>query len=366
MPTVADALAALERIAPASTAFSFDKVGLQVGEPSQEVRAAVVGLDCSEGLIGFAESKNAALAVAHHPVIWEPLAAVNSTTRSGRMVARLVQSGLAFVAAHTNWDCAPGGVNDALAGILGLQEVRPFGSSAEVPYLKLATFVPREDVNRLIEALSQAGAGVIGLYERCAFFSSGTGTYRGTEGANPTIGQAGRVEEVEEVRLEMRLPAERASQVERALHVVHRYEEPAYDLYPLRPERERSVGRIGELSEAVDLAAFAGWLDEVLITKCWAFGDASRKVKKVAVVGGAADGEWEAALAAGADVFVTGELRHHVAVEAPEAGLAVVAAGHFATENPGAKALCQALEREFPQVDWHFYEPPNGEAGRPA
>lgn len=364
MVTVQTVLESLERVCPANTAFEFDKIGLQVGEPSDIISSAVVALDCSEGLIDFAKSKKAQLALCHHPIIWDPIATVNSSTRSGSLATKLIQNGIAFIGAHTNWDCAPGGINDELAYLLGLADVRPIGSAAEVKFLKLVTFVPHGEAEKLVDALSAAGAGVIGLYERCAFLSTGTGTYRGLPGANPTIGQAGQIEKAEEIRIEMRLPESKSSAVEKALLEAHSYDEPAYDLFPLRPLQISPISRIGHISP-ISLEDFQKTLDQNLKTSSWAWGDPSRKIQEVAVCGGAADDEWNSALAAGADLFVTGEVRHHVAIEASESGLAIVAAGHYATEHPGCAALCRRMQKEVPEITWHLYEPEIGITGRP-
>jgi dinuclear metal center YbgI/SA1388 family protein len=362
MPTVNDVLDAIERIAPANTAFAFDKVGLQFGEKTAPIETGVVALDCSPGLIDFAKAKNAQIAVCHHPIIWDPLAAVNSSTRSGRLAVELIRNRIAFIGCHTNWDAAPGGVNDTLAQLLGLTDVRPIGESAKVPYLKLAVFVPRGTKDKVIDALSASGAGVVGLYERCAFMAGGTGTYRGLAGSNPTIGKAGKVEFADEIRVEMRLPESLAEAVVRTLEEVHPYEEPAYDLYPLRAESPRPISRIGHISP-IKLSAFQNQLDQALQTRSWTWGDPDRMIEKVAVCGGAADGEWVSAKAEGADLFVTGEVRHHIAIEATEAGLAILAGGHFATEHPGCASLRDVLAKEAPGVEWHLCTPPAGATG---
>lgn len=363
MATVQSVLDAIERIAPANTAFDFDKVGLQVGESGDPVRVGVVGLDCSPGLLEFAEGAGAQIAVCHHPLIWEPLAAVNASTRSGRLAVGLIRRGIAFIGCHTNWDAAPGGVNDTLASLLGLHDVMAIGEAAKVAHLKLVTFVPPEALDSVVDALSAAGAGTIGLYERCAFVSDGTGTFRGMPGSNPTVGTSGRVETASEMRLEMRLPESAAVPVLEALRNIHPYEEPAYDLYPLRAEEPRPISRIGQIPPQ-PLSSVQKLLDERLRTRSWTWGDPHREIRTVAVCGGAADGEWQNALREGADLFVTGEVRHHIAIEASEAGLAILAAGHYATEHPGCASLRDSLAREVQDVEWRLFEPVEGTAGR--
>ena len=144
--------------------------------------------------------------------------------------------------------------------------------------------------------------------------------------------------------------------VERALRTAHPYEEPAYDLLLLPPSPEQPAGRVG-VREATTLADFAAETEARLATRAWAWGDPARPIRRVAVVGGAADGEWRAAQRAGADVLVTGEVKQHVAVEAAESGFALVAAGHYATEQPGVEALRDRMAEVCPAVDWRLFVP---------
>src|SRR5690349_19561681 len=143
MPTVQSVLDAIERIAPANTAFGFDKVGLQIGEPGDAITKGIVALDCSPSMIEEAARIGAQIAVCHHPIIWDPLKTVNSDSRAGKIAVELIRKHIAFIGCHTNWDAAPGGVNDTLASLLGLTDVRPCGPSADAKFLKLVTFVPR-------------------------------------------------------------------------------------------------------------------------------------------------------------------------------------------------------------------------------
>lgn len=365
MATVADVIRELEQLAPEHTAFAFDRVGLQVGDPSWKVERAVVSLDRSLKAIARAGESGAQLLLSHHPLIFEPIASVQVASHVGRALFHLIERRIAFIAAHTNWDCARGGVNDALAQALALRGTRPFGSHADrSSTLKLVTFVPRDHLHPLLDALAAAGAGKIGLYDRCAFYSSGTGTFRPLPGANPTIGEVGRSEEVAEARLEMELLAAHRAAVERALREKHPYEEPAYEFYSVLPKDAHQCGRIGELATPQSLQSFAERVDAQLGTRSWVWGSANSTIRTVAVVGGAADGEWRAAQSAGADVLVTGEVKQHVALEAVESGMAMIAAGHYATEQPGVVALAEAMHERLPGVAWEVFEPEAGEAGR--
>jgi hypothetical protein len=98
---------------------------------------------------------------------------------------------------------------------------------------KLVVFVPPEALDPVRDALFAAGAGRIGAYERCSWYTEGTGTFLGGEGTEPAVGEAGREERVPELRLETLFPAERHEEVVAALRRVHPYEEPAFDVYEL-------------------------------------------------------------------------------------------------------------------------------------
>ncbi len=357
-------LDALEAVAPARYAFEFDKVGLQVGDLDQEIRRAVVSLDRSLGAVEFAKTQQAQLLLSHHPLIFVPIASVDSRSHVGRTILALASSSISFVAAHTNWDSARGGVSDALARLFGVEHASNFGSGADVQGLKLVFTCPPEHADAIVDALSEAGAGVIGAYTRCAFVGEGRGNFVCGPESNPTVGEPGGRQSVAEVRVEMSLPEGLAARAERTLRGAHPYEEPAYEFYRLRAQREQPIGRIGEVP-ALSLGELCSRADEVLMTRCWAWGEPSRRIRKVAFAGGAADGEWMAAQRAGADVLVTGEVKQHVALEASESGMALIAAGHFATEHPGCAALRSAMASAVPEVDWVLFTPEPGLSGRP-
>jgi len=365
MPRVSDVVDALEQIAPSRFAFSFDKVGLQVGDPAAPISRLLVSLDRSRAAVQACIDQGAQMLVSHHPLIFQPLDKIVADQGEGGTVLELARHNIAFAAAHTNWDCAPGGINDVLANALGLQSVAPFGASTESPQLKMAVFCPQGTEQTVIDAAAGAGAGTIGNYSRCAFLSPGTGTFLGGEGSHPAIGSAGNIESVPEVRVEMVLPASARLAVESAVRAAHPYEEPAIDWYLVTPQAGYPLGRVGELPAPLPLGEFSSLVDRALATRCWTWGDPSRLVRRVAVVGGAADGEWRAAHAAGADVFLTGEVKQHVALEAAEAGMPIVAAGHYATENPGSRRLAERLAHLLPEVDVRFFVPEPGFSGRP-
>ncbi len=359
--TVAEILAIIEDLAPPHYAASFDRIGLQVGDPNAEVERIAVTLDSGLGAINFARKVDAQLLVAHHPVIWEPLEAVRTDRHAAHRVAALLQAGIACIAAHTNWDCAEGGINDALAARLGLRDVATFGASEPTQELKMVVFVPHADAERVIDAAAEAGAGIVGTYRRCVFMNPGQGSFEPQPGANPTIGEVGQRETVEEVRLEMVCPARLRHRVAEAVREAHPYEEPGMDFVRLVDGNAKPAGRIGTI-DATSLEGFVAQVDSALGTRSLAWG--SGEVRRVAVVGGAAAHEWRAAQSAGADVFVTGEVPQHMALEAAEVGFKIVCAGHYATEQPGMAVMRDRLA-ERTGLEVKLFVPPAGESGRP-
>lgn len=365
MLKVSDALAFLELVAPQRWAFGFDNVGLLVGSPDQPVKGIAFALDASEEFVDFAQSFGANLLIAHHPILWEGTKSVTSKTSDGRLILAIAKANCSFVAAHTNWDCAPHGVSDTLAIRLGLTPIASIGEGAEVAYSKIVTFAPAEYVDPIIDVMANAGAGNVGNYRRCAFKGPGMGTFEPLEGSDPYTGRIGKSDEIEEHRIEMICPSRLVDDVVAAIVERHPYEQPAFDVITLKPLVEQPVGRLGHLDAPMTLAQFSKHCQEALGSSVHAWGDPTRMIEKVAVAGGAGEFIWDDALKAGADAFVTGEIRHHIAKMASENGLPVLACGHYATEHPGMETLRDLFAGQFPDVRCQTFTPEAGMSARP-
>ncbi|NED96563.1 Nif3-like dinuclear metal center hexameric protein [Phytoactinopolyspora alkaliphila] len=352
MPQLADVIAILEAHYPPSSAESWDAVGLACGDPAADVRRVLFAVDPVEAVAEEAIQWGADLIVTHHPLFLRGVHGVPATTPKGRLVHRLISHGVALYTAHTNADSAGDGVNDALAGALGLRGLRPLNPHAGEQLDKLVVFVPEPDTARVLDALTAAGAGVIGDYERCAWMTSGTGTFRPGPGANPTIGEVGAVEEVPEHRVEMVMPRGSRTGVVAALIEAHPYEEPAYDLYELATlPAGTGLGRIGALDEPETLRSFTRRVAAALpatVGGVRAAGDPERLVRTVAVCGGAGDSLLDTARRAGVDVYVTGDLRHHPVSESLDnGGPALVDVAHWAGEWPWLERAADRLRADM-------------------
>jgi dinuclear metal center YbgI/SA1388 family protein len=372
--TVGDWVAALDELYPQAWAQPWDSVGLVVGDPAAEADQARFVIDVTEAVVDDAVAAGAGLIVAHHPLLYDPVHGVAETDPRGRIVSRLVRAGIALFTAHTNADAADPGVSDALAAVIGVGDTEPLDPLPPGDGVKLVTFVPTDRADELVDALSAAGAGTVGDYSRCAWTTAGVGTFVAGEDTDPAVGEPGRRTEVPETRVEMVVPSSGVAAVVRALRAVHPYEEPAYDLLPTLLRHGRGIGRVGELAVPESLADFTLRLAATIPTTGAGLrvaGDLHRQITRVALCGGSGSDLAGAALAAGADVYVTADWKHHDALDAAEQGLAVVDVAHWASEQPwlsdAAARTASLLHGRGLQVGtsvstrvtdpWHAHEP---------
>lgn len=349
-----DLMALMDTWAPPSLAESWDHPGLQAGDPESRVTKVLVSLDVTKENVRWAADHGCEMIISHHPFLFRPLKEVDLSTEKGRILRTLLTCGITAFAAHTNLDSADGGVNDALADALALQNRRGLVPVKEDPLCKVAVFVPESHGEAVRKAMAEAGAGRIGAYRGCSFTVSGMGRFLPDVGAHPYIGQAGKAEETSESRIETVVPESLVPAVIAAAKKVHPYEEPAFDIYPLKNGGAfQSMGRVGELPEEM-----SG--DEALlyVKKCLRLpalrsaGERNRPVRTVAVLGGAGAEFAPLAKKAGADLYVTGDVKYHEAQDMAAMGLLVADAGHFGTERVIIPALAKRLRKATAEKGW--------------
>jgi dinuclear metal center YbgI/SA1388 family protein len=338
-PSLADVVAVIEGLYSPSLAADWDAVGLVCGDPSQPVQRILFAVDPVEVVVEEAIDLRVDLLVTHHPLFLRGTSSVAMTTSKGRSVHRLIRAGIGLHVAHTNADHARPGVSDALAAALGLIDTRPLEPLPAPPLDKVVVFVPETDAEKLIDAVSAAGAGDLGDYSRCAWTTGGIGTFVPGAGAHPRVGAVGEVANVAESRVEMVFARAARHDVVSALRAAHPYEEPAFDVVELASwPGDVGTGRVGELPVAATLGSFAVAVGAALPSTAGGgrvAGDLERVVRRVAVCGGAGDAYLRQASASGSDVFVTSDLRHHVVSEhLADGGCAVIDMPHWATEWP--------------------------------
>jgi dinuclear metal center YbgI/SA1388 family protein len=354
VPALREVIKTLEEWFDPRWAESWDAIGLVCGDPDESVSRILLAVDAVPATVDEAARTGAQLLLTHHPLLLTGVHGVPADDPKGALIHQMIRAGIAHYVAHTNADVADPGVSDALATLLRVTAPRPIEPMSVDPLDKLVVFVPVADAPVLIDALAAAGAGRLGDYERCAWTTTGQGTFRPLDGAEPAVGTVGEVVAVDEARVEMVVPRAATSDVLRALKQAHPYEEPAFDLVSMADlPGSRGLGRIGELATEMTLAEFVQHAARVLPATTWglrAAGDPARPVRTVAVCGGSGSSLIPAARAAGADVFLTSDLKHHQVVEAVSeraSGLALVDAAHWATELPFLHALAISLQERF-------------------
>jgi len=342
---VAQIAEAVERIAPASLAEEWDNCGLQVGDPAAEADGVLVALTPLPEVLDEAEETGADFLLFHHPLIFDPLKTLETASYPGDLLARAIQNGLAVYSAHTSYDAAPQGVSVALAEALGLGEPLRV-VSARGALRKVVVFVPEENVDAVAQALAEAGACVIGDYTECTFRTRGTGTFRGGEEANPYLGEKGRLEKVEEVRLETVVPAHAVRHAVEAATAAHPYEEVALDVYPVEGYPEGyGYGRVGTLHEPLTAEELRAHVSDSLgfPARVVADPEQGRRIERVAALGGSGGSFISEIATSGAHACVTGDVGYHDALLAESLGLTVIDAGHAATELPSLQPLAVRL-----------------------
>lgn len=332
---VRDIVGIMEELAPEAIAEAWDNSGLHIGDPGQRVRRILVAVDPVEAIVREAINKKADMLITHHPLFFDKITTLREDWPIGRLTALFIRHGIALYCAHTNLDNARGGINDYLAKLLEIEDVKVLEPLEGQGYKKITVFVPEGYEDATLSAMAKAGAGHIGNYSHCTFRARGVGTFMPGENTAPFLGEKGRLEQAKEYRLETIVPAELIKPVVEAMLEAHPYEEVAYDVYDLRnPRQDIGPGRIGVLPKEMPLGEFAERVKKRLNLQ-WirCIGGMNRIVKKVALCGGSGGSLIDKAKAAGADVFLTGDIKHHDAHRAMGLDMALIDAGHFGTEK---------------------------------
>lgn len=330
VPNGFEVISLFESFSPKLYAVEGDKIGLQIGTLNKPIKQIMVTLDVLEEVVDEAIAKNVDLIIAHHPPIFRPLKKLTTDSAPGRILEKCIKHDIAVYAAHTNLDVATGGVNDLLADALGLTDTKVLVPTYTETLMKLVVFVPVDYEGAVKEALGNAGCGNVGNYSHCTFSTPGNGTFLPLEDAKPFIGQKGKMEFVNEARIETVFPASIENRVLKAMLASHPYEEVAYDLYSLNQQGESlGLGRIGKLEKEMTLTEFAEHVKRVFnVEKVRMVGNPTDVVCNVAVLGGDGNKYIQQAKFKGADVYVTGDLYFHVAHDAMMLGLNVIDPGH--------------------------------------
>ena len=342
----------LEDWAPPGAAWEKDNVGLQLGSRGQRIQNILLCLELDDEVLKEALRKKCNFIFTHHPFIFSPIKKIDIEKDSkAQLVQTILKNDITVYSAHTNLDFTKDGVSFVLAQTLKLNNIK-FLEPEENNQYKVAVFVPEKDLEKVSTAVFNAGGGIIGEYENCSFLLKGEGTFKGSEKSNPAVGQKQKFEKVEEVRFEFIVDSWNLRNVINAIHDSHPYEEPAYDIYPLKNKNVNyGAGAIGELAKEMSADDFLKHTAANLKADVLKYSiGKSKRIKKVAVCGGSGSDLLNKAISAGADVFVTADVKYHTFQEAT-GKIFLIDAGHYETEIHSLDTVENKLKSFIPKTE---------------
>lgn len=334
MMLVADLVSLFEQYAPSLYQESYDNTGLLLGDPQAEVKSVLLSVDVTEALLDEAIAGGDNVVVAHHPLIFSGVKKITPENEIGRCIIKAIRHQIALLAVHTNLDNIAGGVSYRMAAQLGLSGISMLAPLSAHLY-KLCVFVPEEASEQVRNALFEAGAGSLGTYDACSFNTTGQGTFRAGEKANPYVGKPGELHREDEVKIEVILPAHLKNRVVQSMRNAHPYEEVAYDLLRLENTNDQvGSGALGCLDSPVSMAALMARIKQVFQVQAIRHSPADKEqvVKKIALCGGSGSHLIPAAKKQGVDVFISADIKYHHFFEADN-NMTILDIGHFESEQ---------------------------------
>jgi dinuclear metal center YbgI/SA1388 family protein len=344
---IADIIRFLETLAPPSLQEGYDNAGLLTGSPGWECTGVLVSLDATEEVVQDAKTNGINLIVAHHPIVFSGLKRITGKNYVERAVIASIKHDIAIYAIHTNLDNILTGVTGRMAEKLGLINCRILQPKTGL-LKKLFSFVPISHAEFVRAAIFEAGGGHIGKYSECSFNAHGKGTFKASEGSKPFVGEIGHRHEEEEIKIEVIFPAWMEQAILTAMIKAHPYEEVAYDVVRLENAYESTgAGLIGDLPTGISPVEFLQLLQNQFHLQVIRHTKREKPIHKVALCGGAGSFLTKAAMAAGADAYVTADVKYHEFFDA-ENRLLLADIGHWESEQFTIDLLAEHLSGKFP------------------
>jgi dinuclear metal center YbgI/SA1388 family protein len=339
---------ALELFAPLSWQESFDNAGLITGNKEWELTGALLCLDSVEAVVDEAIAKKCNLIVAHHPIVFSGLKKISNNTYVERTLIKAIKNDIAIYAIHTNLDNVYEGVNRKIAEKIGLANTSVLLPKSGT-LKKLVTFCPTAQAETVRMALCNAGAGTIGNYDQCSFYTEGIGTFKAGEASNPFAGTIGELHKENETRIEVIFPSTMQKSLLMALRSAHPYEEVAYDIYTLENTNPMvGAGLIGELEQPLEAGEFLKYLKKTLNLSCIRHTSLNfQTVKRVAVCGGAGSFLLTDAIRAKAQFFITADFKYHQFFDADNK-IVIADIGHYESEIYTVELMAQLIQKKIP------------------
>ncbi len=345
---LADIISKFEKRIPLTLQEKWDHSGLNLGDPQREIKSVLFAYDVCLETIAFAKKKKCNLIVSHHPFRMSAAVDLRLDTYEGRVIEACLKNGIALYSSHTNHDASKDSLNFHYLKKLGLTQIKPL-STTPTKLFKLAVYVPVKDSEKVLDALFSAGAGRIGNYGECSFRTTGLGTFKGDLGTNPTIGKVGVREEVKEERFETIVKESDLSGVIAAMKKAHPYEEVAYDIFALENKIETiGLGAVGTFEKVQPKAKIIADIKTVFGVNSLRLVDGKQSsIKKIAICTGSGASLLPRAFAAKADLFITGDVKYHQAIEAKRHDLILTDVGHFPSEKDSVLILRDVFKALF-------------------
>ena len=337
---------------------SWDNSGLQIGSNNRDIKKVLIALDISKNVCDKAINEGYDMIITHHPFFFSSIKSICLDGYRGEIIRELIKNDIVVYSSHTNLDICDGGVNDTLCELFGIENVKPIKISEERKLLKLVVFVPSSHGEEIRLDMGAAGFGKLGNYSNCSFTSEGVGRFKPEEGSKPFIGEDYKIESVMEEKVEFIVFEDEVKEALRTIKRIHPYEEVAYDIYPLENKGEYlGNGRYGRLEESKSLGKLAEEIRDILSCESVrVYGNLNRTIKTVAVCGGSGASFIRDAKLKGADVYITGDIKHHDAQIGREMGVCLIDAGHYFTEVPVLSTIKKQLEEKCEDVIFETFE----------
>lgn len=323
----------LENWAPPAYQEAYDNSRLLTGHSEMEITGVLISLDCIESVVDEALANNCNVIVAHHPILFSGIKSLTGKNYVERTLIKAIKNDVAIYAIHTNLDNVISGVNHKIAEKIGLKNTKIL-APATGKLMKLETACPEEAVEPIKQAVFEAGGGNIGNYADGWFGVQGTAGFKPKAGANPSIGSIDHYMSKPEMKLEFVFPSHLQQGILQALKKVHPYEEFDYKIIRLEnTNQEVGAGLVGDLSMPENTDDFLRRIKAVFGCGVIKYaGKKPSKINKVALCGGAGFFLLHAALSAGADVYITADVKYHEFFDA-ENRILLADIGHYESEQ---------------------------------
>jgi len=347
---IAELIAFLDDWAHPSLAEDYDNVGLLVGRKDRNVSKILVSLDTTEEVVKEAKELGCEVIISHHPILFKGIKKLTGQNYVARTIELAIQNNIGIYAIHTNLDSVQDGVNRKMAARLGLKNLKTLRPQTG-KLLNLTFFVPNPNKEEVLKAIHIAGAGHIGNYSQCSFSTQGKGRFLPNENTNPSLGDKGKLEEIEETKIEVILPKFLKNKVLSALFASHPYEEVAYFINELSNEwQDVGAGMIGELPQPLSKSEFIDLVKDRFNLQMLRYTESENKIiEKVALCGGSGFFLLGDAIGAEAEAFVTSDIKYHEFFDA-EKRLMLMDIGHFESEQYTSELIMEKLSNQFPNI----------------